>query len=102
MAILFVTEYVGQPVDRNGAFLPMAESPDVNTQVITIAGASARVAAPFNVNTKFVRLHTDVICSFKFGDVTVDAAITDSRMGANTTEYFGVGIQTHVAVILNT
>jgi len=55
-----------------------------------------------NAKTTFVRLHTDAICSIKFG-VNPTASATTARMAAGRTEYHGVplGQAYKVAVITN-
>lgn len=99
MATLYIAEFgsmgdTGQGIAQIGAAPPLAE------QTLTIAGASAPSAA-FGNDTQMVRLHTDAICSVAFGTTPV-ATAAKMRMGANTTEYFGVLPGSKVAVIVNT
>lgn len=101
MASLYISEYEEMP-HTSGSKIPVALEAEITNQKVTIAGASAQSAA-LNARTRFVRLHTDAICSVKFGtDPT--AAATDKRMAANATEYFGVpmGANYKIAVITNT
>jgi hypothetical protein len=58
-------------------------------------------SAPFDPRTKFIRVHTDAICSIAIG-VNPTAVATEMRMAANQTEYFGVGANSKIAVITNT
>lgn len=99
MAYLFITEY-----DRLGndtrSDVEVGREPAIATQRIAISGSSAQSAA-FNANTKFVRLHTDAICSISFG-ANPTATTSTPRMAADTTEYFGVTGGHKVAVITNT
>lgn len=100
MASLYITEYARQPFDSNGQRVPAGEEPALAIQKVTVGVASAQSAA-FNAATKFVRLHTDVICSVIFAaDPTATAS--HSRMAANSTEFFGVVAGHKVAVITNT
>lgn len=105
MAFLYITEFSILPRDEKG--IPcqgMGESGAILAkQKIANDGVSV-ASATFNAQTKFVRLHSDSICSVNFGGAGVAAAVTDQRMSANQTEYWGVnsaGI-TKVAAILNT
>lgn len=101
MAFLYITEYIDVP-QQQGGMIPMGSEPGVDQAPLAIAGASAASAA-FAAATKFVRLHTDAVCSVKFGTVPV-ATSANKRLAANATEYFAVAQgQTHkVAVITNT
>lgn len=99
MATLYIAEFAALSGTANfpvaGAF-----APPIAEQTVGISGSSAPSAA-FNTNTKFVRIHTDAICSIKFG-ASPTAAATNMRMAANQTEYFGVVPGQKVAVITNT
>lgn len=99
MASLYISEYQSQPIIRNGQMGGVALEPAIAVQKVALTGTSAQSSA-FNAKTKFVRLHTDAICSILFGaDPT--AAATSPRMAANTTEYFGVNAGDKVAGITN-
>lgn len=87
MATLYVSEYVNEPV-INGRFVNAASEPAIAEQHIAIGGSSA-AGSVFNVTTKFIRVHTDAICSIAIG-VAPTAVATAKRMAANQTEYFGV------------
>ena len=78
------------------------EEPEVASQIVAIGGSSAASNA-FNESTRFVRIHTDSICSIVFG-IGPTATTTNRRLAANATEYFGVpiGQSFKVAVIANT
>lgn len=99
MATLYISEYAS--IGGIGNFPVQSPlEPSVTSQTVAIAGTSAQ-SSTFNDNTNFVRLHTDAICSVKFGaDPT--AAATDARMAVNQTEYFAVHPGHKVAVITNT
>lgn len=100
MAKVYITEFIGQAVDRNGMFLPMGWTPPITEQVVSITNASVQSAA-FNTNTKFVRVHVDALCSIAFG-ASPTATVNTARMAANTTEYFAVTAGQKLAVIENT
>jgi len=66
MATLYIQEYAKLAVDDMGKPVQIGQEPALASQTVAIGGASVQSAA-FNARTKFVRLHTDVICSVKFG-----------------------------------
>lgn len=102
MAFIYITEYVNAPPIQNGQMLAVGAEPAIAEQRVAIGGASASSAA-FNAKTKFVRIHTDAICSIKFGaSGSTTAVATEKRMAANTTEFFGVVPGQVVANITNT
>lgn len=76
--------------------------PNLAEQTVAIGGASAASSA-FNVATRMVMLHTDAICSIKFGTAPT-AAATNARMAAGETRFYMVpkGESYKVAVITNT
>lgn len=101
MATLYIAEFESMPGSPGGHIQAALQAP-LAEQTVTIAAGSAQSSA-FNARTKYVRLHTDAICSILFGtDPTATAA--KARMAANATEYFGVpqGTSYKVAVITNT
>lgn len=102
MAVLYVTEFSKYGRDASGNLMLMADEPAVATQTVAIGAGSVQSSA-FNALTKFVRIHTDAICSIEFG-TNPTASATKRRMAANTTEYFSVplGASYKVAVITNT
>lgn len=90
MAVLYITEYVTQGKDNKGGVMAAVAEPYVAMQTVAIGAGSARSAA-LNVKTRLVRIHTDAICSIRFGaGAAVNAAATDSRLAAGQTEYFAV------------
>lgn len=96
MAKLYVTEfrYIGQ----HGVQAP--ECPPIADQTPVVIGAGSLQSAAFNAGTKFVRLHTDAICSIAFG-ANPTATASTARMAAGQTEYFSVLDGHKVAVITN-
>lgn len=99
MAKVYITEYIRMPADTRG-LVPAGDEPGVTTQTVAIGGASVQSSA-FNAATKFIRLHTDAICSVEFGS-NPTATANSARLAANTTEFFGVRAGHKVAVITNT
>jgi len=116
--ILYITEYAqltqlagdaGQMPDENSK---LAEQKSVDFS------AGAQVTAALNPGTKYVRIHTDSICSILFGYGTVGtppapvATTASQRFAASQTEYKGVPtngngsgnnqVQVKISVILNT
>jgi hypothetical protein len=87
MTKLYVTEYVRQ-AKIDGIPVQAGEEPAIGTHVVDYTAGAARSAANFNAQTRFVRVHTDAICSIKFGSATVTATTSDARMAAGSTEYF--------------
>lgn len=100
MATLYVTEYDYIPLDMDGRPIAVGLEPAIAYQTVAIGGGSAQSSA-FNTKTKFIRVHTDAICSIKVG-TNPTAVTTESRMAANQTEFFGVRGGAKIAVISNT
>lgn len=99
MATLYIEEFATVAWSTAGG-LPAGQEPSITTQTLAIGAVTS--SAPFNANTRFVRLHCDAICSVKFGSSPQTAATTNSRLNANQTEYFGVVGGQIVSVITNT
>lgn len=95
MAKLYVTEYRFAP---DG--LQVAKMPPVAEQVVDYSGGVAASAA-FSNATGFVRVHTDAICSIKFG-ANPTATTSSARLAADATEYFRVNAGDKVSAITNT
>lgn len=97
MASLYITEYAGISIGANGAQAP--EEPALAEQKLTIGAGSVQSAA-FNAATQMVQLHTDAICSVKFGaDPTATSA--SNRLPIDYRGFFGVNPGMKVAVITN-
>jgi len=102
VATLYIREYqtIASPgPDFNG--MQAGLEPGVDQAPLVFTGGVQQSVA-FAGTTRFVRLHTDSICSVLFGTAPV-AAVTNSRMAANQTEFFGVqaGASLKVSVIAN-
>jgi hypothetical protein len=101
VATLYIREYqtIASPgPDFNG--MQAGLEPGVDQPTLPIGGAVQSVA--FLPTTRFVRLHTDAVCSVLFGTNPV-ASTANARMAANQTEFFGVqpGANLKVSVIAN-
>lgn len=101
MAYLYIAEYATLGRDVKGIGLQAAEEGSLLAeQKIANDGASTQSAA-FNSETKFVRLHTDSVCSIKYGE-NPTATTAHKRMAADATEYFAVKGGQKIAAIANT
>lgn len=100
MAILYISEYARSGISLNGQALAAGEEPALVTQILGI-GTSSITSSSFNVNTKFIRIHADAICSFAIGE-SPQATTAKARLAANQTEYFSVFPGHKIAVITNT
>jgi len=80
----------------------VADEPPVANQTVAITAGSVQSSA-VNALTKFLRIHTDAICSIEIG-TNPTATATTRRLAANSTEYFSIplGASYKVAVITNT
>jgi hypothetical protein len=99
MASLYLTEYG----DAMRGHIGVAQGPAIKAQKLTI-GSEVKSTA-FTENTRIIRVHVDAICSVLIGPVIGTAplaAVTDARMAADTTEYFGVNAGEKLSVITNT
>lgn len=100
MATLYITEYayMGQ-VPNSAAQIP--QEPPIAEQTVAI-GVSSAASSNFNSKTRFIRVHTDAICSVSVA-IGPTATAAKGRMAANQTEYRGVpeGGQYAIAVITN-
>jgi hypothetical protein len=87
---------------QHGGLVQAVRQPPLAEQTVAVGGASVQSSA-FNARTQVVRVHTNVVCSIKFGtDPT--ATTSTARMAAGQTEYFAVpqGASYKVAAISNT
>lgn len=99
MATLYVTEFATMPV-IGGVAVQIAPRPALATQTIAISGASTQSSA-FGATTRYIRIHTDAICSTAVGS-NPTATTSGERLAADNTEYFAVQPGDKIAVISNT
>ncbi len=101
MAVLYISEYTTTgAMGYGGQVTPVATEPPIVEQTVAIGGASVQSSA-FGANTRFIRIHTDAICSVLIGSNPTATAVK-KRMAANQTEYFVVTPGHKIAVITNT
>jgi len=101
MATLYVCEYASLATPHSGGNIQVAQEPPNAEQTAAIGASSTPLTNAFNVNTKFIRVHTDAICSIAIGS-SPTATTSKKRLAANATEYFGVEPGWNIAVITNT
>jgi len=102
MAKVYIEEYKEMAkIQSSKADLAAPQEPSIVEQTPVAIGVGSAQSAAFNEQTRFVRIHTDAICSIKFGD-NPTATADSKRLAANATEYFGVVPGQKVAVITNT
>jgi hypothetical protein len=100
MAKLYISEFPhGTSSDgtEKPADLPQ---PSLVDQVVVI-GAGSLQSAPFSMNTRFVLLQADVVCSIAFG-ANPTATANNMRLAAGVPIIFGVIPGHVVATITNT
>lgn len=100
MAKLYVTEFRhGGATTLGGNVAQVSQEPALAEQAFTFTTTTQ--SAAFNANTRFIRVHTDSICSIAIG--LNPTATTDSRrMVAGQTEYFAVPGGWKIAAVTNT
>ncbi len=103
MALLYICEYSDEAQTVRGAAPAAQENAATVDQTPVVIGAGSLQSAAFAATTVIVRIHTDAICSIKFG-TNPTATTSTKRMNAGDTEYFGVPLNGayKVAVIANT
>lgn len=97
---LNITEYAHIAAISNG-LVPVGLEPSVARNEVAISGTAA-TSDPFNDHTRFVRLEATETCRVRFSAVDgtqTDAGVEDTRLFANTAEYFGVRPGMTVSVI---
>jgi len=100
MAYLYVSEYSRIAGDAGGNIPMSYEAPLAD---YTVSVGSGSVQGPvFQSATRYVRLHSDSICSVLIGS-NPTVTTSNGRMAANQTEYRSIpqGVGYQVAVIAN-
>jgi hypothetical protein len=106
MAVLYITEYAELGIGPAGRVGQMPKETPIVEQTVAIGAGSVQSSA-FNAKTRFIRVHTDAICSVLLG-ANPTASATTGRMAAGQTEYRDVsagsksGTAFKIAVITNT
>jgi hypothetical protein len=98
MAVLYIAEFAGMAPVATGV-APISDDPPLAEQTVAIGGGSVQSAA-FHRSTRFIRVHTDVVCSIAMG-LNPTATAAKRRLAANQTEYFGIQPLWKIAVITN-
>ena len=99
MGIAYIEEYERLGVDADGRPTQIPKQGAITNQKISYSTTTQ--SAAFSGRTRFVRIHTDSICSYLFGS-NPTATTSTPRMAANQTEYFAVQPSDKVAFITNT
>jgi hypothetical protein len=84
----------------NGA-AQIPQHPALQRQSMPITAGSTTLPLKFTAQTRFIKVHTDAICSTAIGTVPV-AVTTADRMPADLTTFEGVNPGDNLAVIANT
>lgn len=100
MATIYVSEYTSMADALNGQ-AQVAKHPALQRQSMAITGASTTLPSAFTAQTRFIKVHTDAICSITIGK-TPTAITTADRMPADMTSFEGVNPGDNLAVIANT
>jgi hypothetical protein len=100
MATIYVTEFSAMGGAIGGP-AQIAARPGLAKQSMAITASSTTLSSVFTAQTRFIRVHTDAICSIAIGKTPVAVATYD-RMSAESTEYYGVVPGDNLAVITNT
>jgi hypothetical protein len=100
MATIYVSEHSAMGIAANGV-PQVASHPSLQSQSMAITAGSTTLPSAFTAATRFIRVHTDAICSISIG-TSPTAVATKNRMSAESTEYFGVQPGDNLAVIVNT
>jgi hypothetical protein len=96
MAKVQITEFNAGSV----AGMQTVKWPNLTSQTVAVAAGSTQSTA-FGLDTRLIRVNTDVICSIAIG-VNPTATVDSARMAANQTEYFEVIGGHKLATIANT
>lgn len=100
MAKLYVTEFADVVRPPNSASPPFGALQSLATDQAPITFSTSTQSAAFAATTRFIRIHTDSICSIAYGS-NPTATTANFRMAAGQTEYFGVNPGDKIAVISN-
>ena len=99
MAKLFIGEYEHLATDGKGNVIAAVQEPALTEQVVDFTAGEAK-SANFDKRTRFVRVHTDTACNFKFGADPTAVNGANQPMVSGQTEVFGVpGSKIKVSVI---
>lgn len=96
MATLYLTQYDQLAKEEYGPPVPTGQEPSLGDSVLAISGAN-EVSPTLHPRTRFVMVHTDVVCHIAFGtDPT--ATTSNRRLPADSTIFYGVGPETKLKI----
>ena len=99
MATLFIGEYESLATDSHGNVIAAVQEPALKEQQVDFTAGEAK-SVNFDKRTRFVRLHTNAPCHFKFGASPVAVSGVNQPMVTGQTEMFGVpGDKIKVSVV---
>lgn len=101
MAKLYISEFAMKGAAGSGAPVEIAQEPCLSDQSPLEFSSGAQLSSAFLPGTRFIRVHTDATCSIAIGSAPT-ATVSNKRLFANTTEYFGVVPGDRLAVVMNT
>lgn len=101
MSKLYISEFEN-PGGAAGFPFPVAsEFGNTTDQEPVDYSGGAAASAAFAATTTLVRIHTDAVCSIKFGTAPT-ATTSNRRMAAGQTEYYFVRKNDKVSAVINT
>lgn len=102
MTSMYIEEYESLAQINNGGLIQAGRQLPLAVQKVTFTTAAS--SAAFNAKTKYVRIHPDGICSYRFGTAATgqDATTGYPRMIAGQTEYFAVAPGQFLSAVDNT
>lgn len=102
MPTLDISEYQKLAKDDDSRQIQAGSEPGIRFQQVAISDRNSQQSQPFNDRTKLIRVHADVACRVAFGDNPSASSTASMRLGAGSTEYFGVTPGQRLAVISST
>lgn len=96
MAVMYIREYSNQNNEGRGYLLNVGLEPARASQNVTFSTTTA--SAAFGADTHYIRLSSDTACHFDFGS-SPTATTNDTRMAADSPEYFAVRPGQKVAMV---
>ncbi len=101
MAKLYITEFSDFARLQNAGAQPWGALQSMIGDQTPISFSTSTQSVAFNAATRFIRVHTDAICSIAYGS-NPTATTGNMRLAAGQTEYFAVKGGDMLAVVSNT
>jgi hypothetical protein len=98
MAILRITEYRNLATDGNYNTAQAGKEPALAFQQVDFTSGEAKSAA-FHPETRAIRIRSDTDCDIAFGSDPTAVSGASTPIGANETEFFGVGGNDKVSAV---